>query len=217
MDFLSKVRWVMGISLALTIATSLGGCTPQPPPPVSIAHAITDISDDLGKFHTLGMIDLTLWTADQQEEFKKALKVEQCRQHSADPVIVMLRDNILVKLTGGFTDTGSFAVGSAGLGMPSLSMNGSHGRTTAQELDVPIYMTPLSLLADYIYLQQKDRYRSVWDEKDMSRGTTYGQSMQQSHALLQELVQDVTVTYPYNACATKIKENPSVLFGVKKR
>ena len=191
-------------------------CSPMKAPPVSITQAITDIADDLGKFRTLGVMDVTLWTDTQREDFAHALHVEQCRQKTPDPVIVMLRDNLLVKLTGSISSTGGFTVGSNGSGLPSVGLSGSKSHGQDQELDVPIYMTPLSLLPDYTYLQQKDRYKAVWSERDPARGQTYGESLMQSHTLLLNMVQDVMAAYVTDGCEAKVGKNPAVLFGTKR-
>ena len=203
-------------SFFLCIIPLLSACTPQTYPPVSIVDAITDITDDLSRFHTLGMIDVTQWTPEQISEFKDGLRAEQCRQHTPDPIIIMLRDNILLKLTGQFSATGSFSVGSAGMGLPSLSAAGSKEQSHSQELDVPIYMTPLSLLADYTYLQQVDRYKSIWNTQDGQRNMTYGAALDTSHGILRDIVQETIVDYPNVTCAAKIKDSPTVLFGTKK-
>lgn len=207
-------RLIAAASILLTAV--LTACTPQTYPQVSIVDAITDIVDDLSKFHTLGMIDVTLWTPEQVTEFKDGLRAEQCRQHTPDPVIIMLRDSILLKLTGQFSATGAFSVGSAGMGLPSLSATGTKEQSHSQELDVPIYMTPMSLLADYTYLQQVDRYKPIWNTVNQKRNETYGDILRASHEMLRAIVQETIDDYPTTICAGKIKDSPTVLFGTKK-
>ena len=203
-------------SFFLCIMPLLSACTPQTYPPVSITDAIRDISDNLSKFHTVGMLDVSLWSPEKVSAFKDSIRAEQCRQHTSDPIIITLRDSILLKLTGQFSTTGSFTVGASGAALPSIGASGSRTQGHEQELDVPIYMTPLSTLADYTSLHKMDMYKPGRNENDHMRDTNYGKSMQASHALLQSIVQESIDAYPSVLCAPKAQDNPSVLFGTKK-
>lgn len=209
---LVKWMWSAGATALLT------ACTASAPPPVSITTAINGVVNDLGKFHSVNLMDATSWDQTQQIQFATAMRTEQCRQKTADPIIVTLRDSILMKLTGSFTDTGAFSVGSAGMGMPSLAMSGSHAKTAQQELDVPVYMTTLSELSDYIYIQQKQRYQPIWDDKTQDTDLTYGQRATLSHTFLSKIADEVRKDYVEDDCPKPQKQtqrNSSVFYGAK--
>lgn len=210
---MAKVSRIL-ISLACLF---LAACSPQTYPPVSLTDAITDIADNLSKFHTLELLGVSQWSSAQVSVFEDGLRVEQCRQKTADPIIVTLRDSILMKLTGQISATGSFTVGSSGMGLPSLSASGSKSAGHVQELDVPVYLTPLSALADYTYLRRADQYKPIWNEVDSLRNETYGKEIQESHVTLKAIIVSVIADYPNIICAKKIADNPDVFFGAKKK
>lgn len=203
-------------SLGLLAVMLVTACSPQTYPPVSLTDAITDIADNLSKFHTLGVLDVSRWSPEQVSAFEDGLRTEQCRQKTPDPIIITLRDSILLKLTGQVSATGAFTVGTSGLGLPSIGASGSRSAGHEQELDVPVYMTPLSTLADYTYLRRVDQYKSIWNETDPIQNKPYGKELQESHVALQVIVASVIADYPNVVCAKKVVDNPDVLFGVKK-
>lgn len=214
--FRKALAQALGVCALITL-TALTACSSNPPPDVSITRAIQGMADDLGKYHSINLMEVSRWSQSQQLQFTGAVWTEQCRQKASDPVIVMLRDSVLLKLTGAFTGTGDFSVGTAGTGLPSLGASGSSSKTAAQELDVPIYMVNLTELSDYTYLQMKERFQSVWTEQSPS-GLTYGAQLEESHLRLNAIVTELVADFIPDNCPKGHKAygaNPSVFYGTK--
>lgn len=128
-------------------AILLTACASTDSPP-SISAAIAGIQNDLANAHVVGAAHPTTWTDTQANLFNDMIRAQQCAQNRSDPIVAVLTGPVSIQLIGSFTRSGNFALATAGLTMPSITVNGDGSRTKSQQLSLPVAFTPLSALPD---------------------------------------------------------------------
>lgn len=122
------VRWLcLGTAL-------LAGCAPASAP-VTIGQALTELQRELGDAGAVSAV------GSDPARFAAAARAAQCAARQADPEVPLLAHDLTVDLTGSFTATGGFSIGSAAVGS-ALNAGVTRGKT--QELVLPLSFVALS-------------------------------------------------------------------------
>lgn len=138
----------------------MGACAHQSAP-VSIGQALQEVQRQLGAAGAVSAV------GSDAARFAVAAQAAQCAAQEADPEVPLLAHDLTVDLTGSFSATGGFTVGSAVIGL-SLTGNATRGQT--QELVLPLSFVALSevpaaaaaqRLAPLAALPDADRRREV--------------------------------------------------------
>ena len=119
---------------ALLACLLLGGCA-RASAPITIAQALQEVQRELAGAGAVSAVGST------PSRFAAAARAAQCAALQADPEVPLLARDLTVDLTGTFSATGGFTVGSAVVGL-SLTASGTRGQT--QELVLPLSFVALS-------------------------------------------------------------------------
>ncbi len=103
--------------------------------PVTIAQALAELQRELGAAGAVSAV------GSDPARFAAAARAAQCAGRQADPEVPLLAHDLTVDLTGSFTATGGFTVGSSVVGT-SLNLGATRGQT--QELVLPLSFVALS-------------------------------------------------------------------------
>ena len=137
-----------GARAALAALLLLAGCEAASRP-VTVGEALDQLQKQL---RDAGAINPA--TADPNQ-LAAAARAEQCAAMTADPEVPLLAHDVTVTLSGSFTATGGFTVGTAALGS-GLTASASRGQT--QQLTLPLTFVALSHVADAI---ETDRLAAI--------------------------------------------------------
>ena len=121
---------------AFLVIASLAGCAQQSRP-VTVTQALQSLQRQLADAGTVSAV------GSDPPRFAAAARAAQCAAGQADPEIPLLAHDLTLDLTGSFSATGGFTIGSAVVGV-SLTGNATRGQT--QELVLPITFVALSEL-----------------------------------------------------------------------
>jgi hypothetical protein len=130
--------------VCLSATLVLAACAAQTRP-LSIADALGNLQRELKR---AGAVSATGATP---EQFAAAARAAQCAAAQADPEIPLLAHDVSVDLSGSFTATGGFAVGTIAA---AFGGNASASRSDTQELVLPVSFTALSGLPDVVAAQR---------------------------------------------------------------
>ena len=119
--------------LALAVLL-LSGCA-NAGTPVTIGQALAELQRELGAAGAVSAV------GSDPARFTAAARAAQCAAQQADPEVPLMAHDLTVDLTGSFSATGGFMVGSSVVGM-SLTANATRGQT--QELVLPLSFVALS-------------------------------------------------------------------------
>lgn len=112
----------------------LAGCAQQSRP-VSIGQALQSLQQELRAAGAISAI------GSDPAQFAAAARAAQCAAQQPDPEVPLMAHDLTLDLTGSFSATGGFTVGSAVVGL-ALTGNATRGQT--QELALPLTFVALS-------------------------------------------------------------------------
>ena len=122
----------------------LAGCAQQSRP-VSIGQALQTLQQQLRAAGAVSAV------GSDPARFGVAIRAVQCAAQQADPEIPLLAHDLTVDLTGSFSASGGFTVGSAVVG---TSLTGSATRGQTQEIGLPLTFVALSELPASVAAQR---------------------------------------------------------------
>lgn len=128
-------------------ALLLSGCHSAPPVATTISMAMSGVENDLMAAHVVGVSHAADWTEDQRNRFDSNTRALQCAQKTSDPLIAMVSGPVTMALSGSFTQSGQFSVGSLTT-VPVFGLNAEATRGRTQQLSVPVQFISLSSLPD---------------------------------------------------------------------
>lgn len=155
----------------LLLALLPGGCA-RSSAPVTIGQALGEVQRELGAAGAVSAVGA------DPARFAAAAHAAQCAAQQADPEVPLLAHDLSLDLTGSFSATGGFTVGSAVVG---LGATASATRGQTQEIVLPLSFVALSevpamvasqRLAPLAALPQRDRLaetRPILAERDALR------------------------------------------------
>lgn len=126
----------IGLLGSILVSVLLTGCAQQSRP-VGVGQALQSLQRQLADAGTVSAV------GSDPDRFAAAARAAQCAAGQADPEIPLLAHDLTLDLTGSFSATGGFTIGSAVVGL-SLTGNATRGQT--QELVLPITFVALSEL-----------------------------------------------------------------------
>ncbi len=115
-------------------ALALSGCA-QASAPITVGQALGELQRELAAAGAVSAV------GSDPARFAAAVRAAQCGAMQADPEVPLLAHDLTVDLTGSFTASGGFTVGSSVVGA-SLNAAATHGQT--QELVLPLTFVALS-------------------------------------------------------------------------
>ncbi len=115
-------------------ALALSGCAPASAP-ITIGQALGELQRELGAAGAVSAV------GSDPARFAAAARAAQCAAMQADPEVPLLAHDLTVDLTGSFSATGGFTVGSSVVG---ASLNAAATRGQTQELVLPLTFVALS-------------------------------------------------------------------------
>lgn len=122
----------------------LAGCAQQSRP-VSIGQALQTLQQQLQAAGAVSAV------GSDPAHFALAIRAAQCGAQQADPEIPLLAHDLTVDLTGSFSASGGFTIGSAAVG---TSLTGSVARGQTQEIGLPLTFVALSELPASVAAQR---------------------------------------------------------------
>ncbi|WP_419730828.1 hypothetical protein [Lichenicola sp.] len=122
----------------------LAGCAQQSDP-VTVAQALQSLQRELADAGAVSAV------GSAPVQFAAAARSAQCAAGRADPEIPLLAHDLTLDLSGSFSATGGFTIGTAVVGT-SLIGNATRGQT--QELVLPISFVALSELPAFVAEQR---------------------------------------------------------------
>lgn len=122
----------------------LSGCA-RTSAPVTIAQALQEVQRELAGAGAISAV------GSDPARFAAAARAAQCTAQQADPEVPLMAHDLTVDLTGSFSATGGFTVGSAAIG---ASLTGSATRGQSQELVLPLSFVALSELPAAVAAQR---------------------------------------------------------------
>jgi hypothetical protein len=156
---------------ALLAVLLLAGCA-RSSAPVTIGQALGEVQRELGAAGAVSAVGT------DPVRFAAAAHTAQCAARQADPEVPLLAHDLTLDLTGSFSATGGFTVGSAVVG---LGVTGAATRGQTQEIALPLSFVALSevpammaaqRLAPLATLPERDRRaetRPILAERDRLR------------------------------------------------
>ena len=157
--------------MALLSGAPLAGCA-RSSAPVTIRQALAEVQRELAAAGAVSAVGA------DPARFAAAARAAQCAAQQADPEVPLLAHDLSLDLTGSFSATGGFTVGSAVVG---LGATASATRGQTQEIVLPLSFVALSevpamvaseRLAPLAALPQRDRSaetRPILAERDALR------------------------------------------------
>lgn len=134
----------MKIGGVMAAILPLAGCAQQSRP-VSIGQALQTLQQQLRAAGAVSAV------GSDPARFAAAIRTAQCAAQQADPEIPLLAHDLTVDLTGSFSASGGFTVGSAAVG---ISLTGSASRGQTQEIGLPLTFVALSELPASVAAQR---------------------------------------------------------------
>ena len=162
---------VLGLLPGLVPSLLLDGCA-RSSAPITIGQALGEVQRELGAAGAVSAVGA------DPARFAAAARAAQCAAQQADPEVPLLAHDLSLDLTGSFSATGGFTVGSAVVG---LGATASATRGQTQEIVLPLSFVALSevpamvasqRLAPLAALPQRDRIaetRPILAERDALR------------------------------------------------
>ena len=112
----------------------LSGCA-RASAPITIAQALQEVQHELAGAGAVSAV------GSNPTRFAAAARAAQCAAQQANPEVPLMAHDLTLDLTGSFSATGGFTVGSAVVGL-AVTASGTRGQT--QELVLPLSFVALS-------------------------------------------------------------------------
>ncbi|WP_308719027.1 hypothetical protein [Komagataeibacter xylinus] len=154
--------------LGLLCALGLSACAHQVPVQTTIPAAMASIQSSLAQAGVVSVSHAGEWTAEQDARFTRAVRADQCRQHTPDPVVGTIAGDVTLQLSGQFTQGGQFSVGAATT-VPTFGVQADASRTRGQAISLPVAYAPLSSMPDVEMGRQLGYEASMFAQNDDAR------------------------------------------------
>ena len=185
------LRQLVGIVL---LSGMLAGCTNAVVKPVSLDVALKGVEEDMKAASGVSMHDILSGDAAQEEEFKQAIRQEQCFYRRPNPLVPVINKDFTWTLQGTFTGQGKFLV--LGIPVPAGGIEISAAKALQQTLALPVNFTSVSSLPD-VYLQQKASYVKDFPESEKA---TYLEEVFKERDVIRANIKELIASYSEERC-----------------
>ena len=185
------LRQLVGI---VFLSGMLAGCTNAVVKPVSLDVALKGVEEDMKAASGVSMHDILSGDAAQEEEFKQAIRQEQCFYRRPNPLVPVINKEFTLTLQGTFTGQGKFLV--LGIPVPAGGAEISAAKTLQQTLALPVNFTSVSSLPD-VYLQQKPSYVKDFPESEKA---TYLEEVFKERDVIRANIKELIASYSEERC-----------------
>src|SRR5574341_439808 len=191
-------RWFMkGIRRLVAIvflSGTLVGCTGEIAKPVGLDVALRGVEEDMKAASGVSLHDILSGDAAQEEEFKRAIRQEQCFYRRPNPLVPVINKDFTLTLQGTFTGQGKFLV--LGIPVPAGGIEISAAKALHQTLALPVNFTSVSSLPD-VYLQQKASYVKDFPESEKAK---YLVEVFKDHDVIRTKIKELIASYSEERC-----------------
>lgn len=147
----------------LAFVTMLTGCAPIHPGGTTIPKALAGLQSDIALSGAMSLSGSKNWTPTETKAFTTSVQASQCQQHRADPIVVSMIGDMAMTLTGTYSTSGQFTVGSMTT-TPSLGFTGAASRTLGQQIQLPVTYVALSALPDTVLVKKLALIRTTMND-----------------------------------------------------
>lgn len=147
----------------LLLVTLLPGCSQLKPGGTTIPKALSGLQSDIAFSGAMGVTGSLNWASQETAAFNASVKASQCQQKKADPVVVSMIGDMSMTLSGAYSASGQFTVGSVTTA-PALGITGSTSHTIGQSLTLPVTFVTLSSLPDAVLLRRLTLVKGTFNE-----------------------------------------------------
>lgn len=155
-------------SILLACMIGLSGCSSHAPIPTTIPQAMTGIQTSLSRAGVVSVSHAGEWTPEQDALFVRSVRVAQCSQERADPVVGTIAGDVTLQLSGQFTQGGQFTVGTITTA-PTFGVQGDASRVRSQTVSLPVAYAPLSSMPDVEMGRQIGYETAIFAQNDDAR------------------------------------------------
>src|SRR5574341_703741 len=189
--FMNCIRRLVAI---VFLSGTLAGCTDGIVKPVGLDVALRGVEEDMKAASGLSLHDILSGDAAQEEEFKRAIRQEQCFYHRPNPLVPVINKDFTLTLQGTFTGQGRFMV--LGVPVPAGGIEISAAKALQQTLALPVNFTSVSSLPD-VYLQQKASYVKDFPESEKAK---YLVEVFKDHDVIRTKIKELIASYSEERC-----------------
>lgn len=204
------------IFIILLLPVLFASCAIKPTS-VSLTDAIDGVTTDMSRHASVSFQNVATWTPGTKWYVTQYLRKQQCKQHTADPVISLINGEISLEVSGNYTVTGDFAISTTST-IPGLSLNSSASKAVSQEIHLPVMFFPFSQLPEKLLEKQlhdsEDIIKTFQNDDSVRSRVIAG--IKNNYTVLLDLVTAIVPEYDAATCPKKMVVDSVVSFSAKK-
>jgi hypothetical protein len=194
MDVEVFMNGIRRLAIVVVLSGTLAGCAGEVAKPVSLDVALRGVEEDMKAAGGVSLHDILSGDRAQEEEFKRAIRHEQCFYRKPNPLVPVINKDFTLTLEGTFTGQGRFLV--FGVPIPAGGLELSSAKALQQTLALPVNFTTVLSLPD-VYLQQKAGYVKDFPESEKAK---YLEDVLKDRDVIRARIKELIAGYSEEGC-----------------